>query len=334
MMEKKRYGAIDGLRTIACIGIVMMHVRANNAYEISGFVYDEIIASFTNFVFLFMVISAFGMCCGYLDKMLNNQISLEDFYAKRYHRILPFFAALVLLDVVMSPSKATLVEGIADITLLFGLFPNNISVIGVGWFLGLIFAFYLIFPFYCVLIKSRKCAWTAFGVSVLMNYIFSSYFGIGRTNIVYCLPYLIAGGLVYLYRNELEQVGRKCWWGVLSGVIVCAILYYAIGENTITMLMISVALLIYALGNFCLGGVLQNRFTSFFSAISMEVYLSHMVMFRVIEKLRINTMFGNGWTQYVITVILTVCGAMVFSVLLRKILEIVGRIVVQKAIKR
>lgn len=28
-MERKRYDAIDGLRTIACIGIVMMHVKAN-----------------------------------------------------------------------------------------------------------------------------------------------------------------------------------------------------------------------------------------------------------------------------------------------------------------
>ena len=248
-MDRKYYGAIDGLRTIACIGIVMMHVRANNAYEISGFVYDDIIASFTNFVFLFMAISAFGMCCGYLDKMLNNQISLESFYAKRYHKILPFFAVLVLLDVVMSPSKGALIEGLADITLLFGLFPNNISVIGVGWFLGLIFAFYLIFPFYCVLIKSRKRAWIAFGVSVLMNYIFGSYFGIGRTNIVYCLPYLIAGGLIYLYRHELEQFSSKYWQITFGGIIICAILYYAIGVNTITMLLISAILLIFALGS-------------------------------------------------------------------------------------
>ncbi|WP_330423919.1 hypothetical protein [Anaerobutyricum hallii] len=38
-MEKKHYGAIDGLRMIAAFGIVMMHMRANNNYEISGFVY-------------------------------------------------------------------------------------------------------------------------------------------------------------------------------------------------------------------------------------------------------------------------------------------------------
>ena len=39
-MERKHYGAIDGLRTIACIGIMMMHVRANSGYEVSGFVYN------------------------------------------------------------------------------------------------------------------------------------------------------------------------------------------------------------------------------------------------------------------------------------------------------
>lgn len=31
--ERQHYGAIDGLRTIAAIGIVMMHVKANNEYE-------------------------------------------------------------------------------------------------------------------------------------------------------------------------------------------------------------------------------------------------------------------------------------------------------------
>lgn len=81
-MEKKHYKSIDGLRTIAAVGIVMMHMRANNNYEIGGYVYNKIIPSFTNFVFLFMVISAFGMCCGYYEKILKNEITLEKFYVK------------------------------------------------------------------------------------------------------------------------------------------------------------------------------------------------------------------------------------------------------------
>lgn len=74
-MEKEHYGAIDGLRTIACIGIVLMHVASNNKYSISGFLYDSMIPSFANFVFLFMTVSAFGMFCGYYEKVINNKIS-------------------------------------------------------------------------------------------------------------------------------------------------------------------------------------------------------------------------------------------------------------------
>lgn len=67
-MEKKHYKSIDGLRTIAAVGIVMMHMRANNNYEIGGYVYNKIIPSFTNFVFLFMVISAFGCAVDIMKK--------------------------------------------------------------------------------------------------------------------------------------------------------------------------------------------------------------------------------------------------------------------------
>ncbi|PKB53220.1 hypothetical protein CRH03_22225 [Clostridium sp. HMb25] len=71
-IEKRYYGAIDGLRMIAAFGIVMMHIRADNNYEITGVVYNTIILSFTNFVFLFMAVSAFGMWCGYYDRILKN----------------------------------------------------------------------------------------------------------------------------------------------------------------------------------------------------------------------------------------------------------------------
>lgn len=322
-MEKKHYDAIDGLRTIACIGIVMMHIRANNAYDISGFVYDKLIVSFTNFVFLFMVISAFGMCCGYLDKVLNNQISFETFYFKRYSKILPFFAVLVLLDIIMSPSKASLIEGFADVTLLFGLFPNDISVIGVGWFLGLIFAFYLIFPFYCVLIKNRRKAWGAFIISLMLNYVGGSYFDIGRTNIIYCLCYLLSGGMIYLYRKELEQFSKKHQWISLGMVIGTTVLYFFLGGNTITILLVSISLLIYALGRNW-GSVLANPFTKFISSISMEIYLSHMVISRVVDRMGINKMIGNGWGQYAVTVVIVLAGTIAFSMILKKALDLLG----------
>lgn len=90
-MERRKYHGIDGLRAIACVGIAMMHIQANTSYEIKGFVYERLIPSFTDFVYLFMAISAFGMCCGYYEKVLNGKVNWTDFYKKRYMKILTCF---------------------------------------------------------------------------------------------------------------------------------------------------------------------------------------------------------------------------------------------------
>ncbi len=300
---KKRYGAIDGLRTVAALGIVMMHMASNNDYAITGYVYETIIPSFTNFVFLFMAVSAFGMCCGYYERILNRGISVSDFYGKRFKKIFPFFAVLVLVDILTSPSVNSLYEGFADLTLLFGLLPGcgGIDVIGVGWFLGLVFVFYLCFPFFCFLIENRKRTWMAFGIS-----------------------------LIYLYRDEIGRLvgdregAKQQWkrWILLEAVAFSVVIHYIIGGNTATWLLVSVVLLVYAVaasaGNS--RGVLENGVTQFFSGISMEIYLSHMVIFRVLEKLHLNTALGDGWMQYVFTVVIVVAGASVFAVVMQRVI--------------
>ena len=318
-MVEKHYGAIDGLRAIAAVGIVMMHVAANNSYDISGFVYETIIPSLTNFVFLFMVISAFGMCSGYYEKILQNKISLSEFYLRRFQKIMPFFVVLVLLDVLISPSVNSLYEMFADLTLMFGFLPDagNISVIGVGWFLGLIFVFYVCFPFFCFLIENRRRAWLAFLVSILYNIACSIYFQVGRTNILYCACFFLAGGLIYLYRAE---IGRWNRWLVLGAVAAAVVLYYMIGGNTGTWLLVSAILLIYAM--ISNGKVLQNRITKSISGISMEIYLSHMIIFRVAEKINLNTIIGDGWVQYVFTVAVVFTGAGIFAVTVQRFINI------------
>lgn len=245
-MEKRYYGAIDGLRMIAAFGIVMMHICLNSNYEISGYIYNIIIPSFTNFVFLFMVISAFGMCCGYYKKIMRNQISVSIFYGKRFKKIFPFFAILVLLDVMMSQSMDSVYEGFADLTLLFGLLPDagNISVIGVGWFLGLIFVFYLVFPFFCVLIENKRRAWIAFGISLLYNFVCANYFKVGKSNILYSACFFLAGGLIYLYHEELVKLNQ---WIALVIAGVAIVFYYIVGGNIVMCLIVSCSLLVYAI---------------------------------------------------------------------------------------
>ena len=199
---KDRYEGIDGLKAYAIIGIVLMHVLANGNYKISGFVFENLIPSFTNLVFLFMMVSGFGMCCGYYVKIIDRKISLEDFYKKRYTKIWPYFALLCVFDFVILPSKESLFEVFANLTLCQGLLPNvNISVIGVSWTLAVIFVFYMLFPFYCFLLANEKRAWKVAFLALVFNILCSVYFNATRTNIVFDAIYFIAGGLVYLYRK-------------------------------------------------------------------------------------------------------------------------------------
>ena len=80
--KRLRYGKLDGLRAISAIGIVLMHVQANLGYEPGGFVFEKLIPSFADLVFLFMMISAFSLCCGYYDRIITGQTTLEKFYKK------------------------------------------------------------------------------------------------------------------------------------------------------------------------------------------------------------------------------------------------------------
>lgn len=248
-MQKERYEGIDGLKAYAILGIALMHVLANGEYELGGFVFEQLIPAFTNLVFLFMMVSGFGMCCGYYQKIIDQKISMEEFYSKRYIKIWPYFAMLCVLDFVISPSKNSLFEVFANLTLCQGLLPNaNISVIGVSWTLAVIFVFYMLFPFFCFLLGNKKRAWIVAVAALIFNFMSSNYFNAGRKNIVYDAVYFIAGGLIFLYRKELAEFAQK--YKVISGAILLAATasYFALGSSTFTMLFFCVAALVYTLG--------------------------------------------------------------------------------------
>ena len=151
---RENYSSLDGLRAYAAVGIVLMHVQANLVIKPSdNFLNGDIIPWFTNFTLLFMIISAFSMCCGYYERVKSGAITPAKFYAKRYHRAWPFFAMMVMISFAMDPSWSTFCQSFADLTMCFNLLPNpNIEVIGVGWFLGTVFTFYMLFPFFTFLI--------------------------------------------------------------------------------------------------------------------------------------------------------------------------------------
>lgn len=180
-----------------------------------------------------------------------------------------------MLDFVISPSKESLFEVFANLTLCQGLLPNaNISVIGVSWTLAVIFVFYMLFPFFCYLIGNKKRAWGVAVLALAFNYVCSIYFFDAnhiskfspRTNIIYDAIYFIAGGLIFLYRKELAEFASK--YRIIAGAIllIATVAYFALGGSTLTLLFFCVTALVYTLG--CRKGGYWSIQSPSFSAVS------------------------------------------------------------------
>jgi len=322
---KERYNSLDGLRAIACIAIIAMHIRANSQYELAPWLKTTIV-SWTLFVYLFLMISGFGMFCGYYDKFKNGSVNLNSFYVRRYSKIVPFFAFLILIDVVMERSLSSLIEGLTEVTMVFGLLPNNdLSVIGVGWTLGVIFLFYMLFPFAVFLCWSRKRAWISLMASVLLNTACSHYFFtdkfvlssfISRHNFLYCAPYFL-GGVLYLYRNEVKRFVSSHRWPCFAACVAITVLYYVLIHPRIDMndpgawmLLLFFSWLAYAIS--VESKFLNNRVMRYLSGISLEMYLAHMVIFRAVEKVKCLYLFGNGIISFVAVWIAVIIGLILF----------------------
>lgn len=316
IIKTRKYRNIDALRTFSCLAIIMWHILANLNYEWGGVIPERIIPSFNYLVYLFMLISGFGMCNGYYDMVHNGNFEVNKFYFRRYKKNVPFFAIVVLLECLMSFSLDALYEAFIEVTMLFGFLPNNnLSVIGVAWTLGVIFVFYIIFPYFVFLLYSKKRAWFSLVISVMITYMCQIYFMTDkfvtpdysmRHSFLYCIPFFVMGGLLYLYKAEIEQAVNKCVLLVVIGCIGFTVLYYFVPDHVKGIDLVAFKCLIVYSAWFCVAlgkvnVVMSNKFTALISGISMEMYLSHMVVFRLIEKIGIPVILGNSFIGYICT---------------------------------
>ena len=321
---KERYDNLDGLRALSCLCIIAMHIRANADYNL-GTVGSPIVASWTHFVPLFLMISGFGMFCGYYERFKNGNIDLNSFYGKRYKKLLPFFITLIVIDIVMDRSLSHVIEGITEATLVFGLLPNNQpEVIGVSWTLGVIFLFYMLFPFIVYLCWTKRRGWLTFISSIIISlfcsiYYFTDKFVIegfaARHNFLYCAPWIIGGGIVYLNREAIKDFVQRYRWVWFGVSVIFTVGWYFLpnDDGAITMIKntaLFMPWLMYAIS--VDSKVLSNKVMKYLSGISLELYLAQMVIFRVFEKIHCLYLTGHGWVSFLLVWVGMVIGLIMF----------------------
>ncbi len=338
----KHYDALDGLRAFAIIGVVLKHIWYNiEPKPEPNPLYDWLFTGLRqmNISLMFLMLAAFSMACGYYDKLRDGRFTPDSFYTKRYKRIWPFFALMVVVDVLATAVThhgdltylvPSIYEAFADLTLCFGLLPNpDISVIGVGWFIGIVFLFYIMFPFFVFLIDNKRRAWFTLAIALLFSYVTYAYFGedsartlqsefsaafvttdVSFKSMAIAGPIFLVGGLVFLYKDKIAPWVERHNLVMLAIAVAVTACYYLVATNTDQPFVILVmsALFDAAWISYGIGAkdrIMNSRFVKYVTKICMEIFLCHMFFFRAVQFLHLENHIANGALLYLVTLILT-----------------------------
>lgn len=320
-LQGKHYSSLDGFRFYASIGIIAMHVLANcEIRELpNNYIFNTLIPWFTDFTLLFMILSGFSLSCGYFERISTGSITPYIFYLRRIKRILPFFALMAFAETIITPSAKSFIELYADLTLCFGLIPEaNIQIIGVGWFIGVVMVYYMLFPFVVALQHSNWSSWLSFiAISILVfmgcHYSFNPAIDqplLSRSDILFCLPLFMGGGIIYRYRQQLETSSNahSYMWSVIC--LAVTILFFIFPIYTFSQsLRLAADGILFSLWIIVALGInpswLSGKYIRHLSSISLEIYLCHMPSFRLLQKLGVTDWVHNSTISYIITFITT-----------------------------
>lgn len=132
------------------------------------------------------------------------------------------------------------------------------------------------------MLSNRKKAWLTFGVALLISGLTAWYFHAERTSFAYSGVFFVSGGMIYLYREQLSQFMDRFGWLAALLALGAVVLYFLLGTMIPTQLLVGILLTILALGK--KNGLLNNPLATRLSSISLEIYLCHMMAYRVLEK--------------------------------------------------
>ena len=294
----------DVLRGFAALGVMASHV-----YAISGFPQDPLVGAtvgrFGFLVRLFFAISAFSITYVYSEKIFSQR-QLQTFYLKRFFRIAPLFYFMILIYLALC-----LIEGrpfpswyeiCLSLSFIFPFVPGiHHSIVGGGWSLGLEWMFYAFFPFLLCLVRGRLSAFIVWGIVCLIAVLRSSYFRHGVIDpILYDygilffsshVPFFISGMGSYFVIKRYGANSLKKHSFLLGLAIVflgVVTIYYfkckidVILPEEIFISVISFLLIVASASG--IPGWLDNTFTRYLGLISYSIYLTHIVVIKLLSR--------------------------------------------------
>lgn len=149
-------------------------------------------------------------------------------------------------------------------------------------------------------------------------------------NFLFLSVYFVIGGVLYLYKDYIqEKVSRIPTFVVLLATAVITMVWYFIPANEFSLFFTVKTSILFAIWViFAISQpmkLLENSVTKTLSQVSLEVYLSHMMIFRVVEKFGIAYRINNGNIAYIVVLSLTIIITIVFALIAKRVIDICFR---------
>jgi len=303
---------LDSLRSIAVLGVVLIHSHMMLGYTIPlSPVLAAIIDSGGYGVGLFFIVSAFTLFLSH-DNRKDEASPTRSFFIRRFFRLAPMLYIAILLEHILLPrygggSKEMLLAAL----FIGGLHPTTIHAGALGgWSVADEALFYLCLPLLFWAIKSLKAAlvWLtislpiAFVVSHLLARAYPQYDGYGYFRLFWFVgqfPIFLMGIVAYFIWKRSSKDNKGASLALLAGVGVCYVLllpftarnFYQVGL-VYAILLLSVALHPWR--------ILVNPVTRFLGRISYSIYLLHFYPCYLLHRWNVSfpvVVIGTLWVS-------------------------------------
>jgi len=304
-----RLVVLDSLRGLCALMVALMHINS-----ISHISESTLVRQSWLFVDFFFVLSGFVIAHGYLGK-IENPAALLEFVIRRFGRVWPLHAAILLLFVLSECLKLGLshVGGFpihepaftgrytldalgANLLLVHALgFYDLETWNGPSWSISVEFWTYLVFAATCLLARRRIVSLSlgVIALSILVVCLWSpAYLGTGvDLSIVRCLYGFFVGVLVALAFRALSRRGFALPMPTaLEASCVALVALFLLGcdaSDGLTMLgpiLFAGVVLVFAFQSGGISGLLLRRRFTWLGERSYAIYMVHALLLEVLNR--------------------------------------------------